>query len=224
MRFVDLVFWLLITLTDAYVLYLFVVRKLSRKFFFLFMYFLLAVTFGLTQFVIWAHSGWGSIQYFYFYYLSDGLLAVALLMSVFELSARLRAVSVGRLFALLVTGVVLAAMVSFLGMRGWFSSSHLARFLIIAWVENHPVVGSVVVLSVWSWKRRNNHHDRVAAGLVNVLSLYFLLLLIVDVAYVFARNLPVFGEVSTMAGAWLPIGCGFAAVSREPFRQAKAPR
>ena len=53
MRSADLALWMLTTLTQAFVVYLFVAQKLSRDFFFLSLYFLLAVTFRITRFVLW---------------------------------------------------------------------------------------------------------------------------------------------------------------------------
>lgn len=215
MRAADIVLWLLTTLTQAFVVYLFVAQKPSRKFFFLYLYFLLAVASSITRFIVFSYLGWSSISYFYSYYFGEGLLAIILLMSVFDMSAKLGAISADRRPALLLTGMFFGAMGTLF--RVMVSPYHSTRTLITSWVEDNLIVGGVVVLLLWLWKISHDPHDPLAARLVNVLSFYFLLLLFLDLTSVFGPNryVSTVNQISPMAAAWLPIGCGFAIIPRD---------
>jgi hypothetical protein len=84
----DLTLWLLTTLVEIIVVYLFIIQGLFRKFLFLSFYFLLSVTISIGRCAIYHYDVW-SVFYFHFYYFTDALLSVFLFLSVCELSVRL---------------------------------------------------------------------------------------------------------------------------------------
>src|ERR1700747_2221933 len=84
----DLVMWLLTTLFEAFVACVFVLQGLSRKFRFLNLYFVLSVIVSVGRYVVFSYCGLASFEYVYFYYDTDVLLTLALLMSICELSVQ----------------------------------------------------------------------------------------------------------------------------------------
>src|SRR5260370_17367568 len=82
----DLTLWLLTTLVEIFVVCLFIIQGLFRKFLFLSFYFLLSVTISFGRYVLYDFR---FVSYVYFYYLTDFLLTVFLFLSICELSVRL---------------------------------------------------------------------------------------------------------------------------------------
>src|SRR5215469_17646076 len=86
---VELALWLLTTLVDGFVVYLFVLQGLFRRFLFLSLYFLLSVTNGIAWCVTLFHFRFSSIEYGYLFHIAYPLSSVVLLLSVIELSLRI---------------------------------------------------------------------------------------------------------------------------------------
>ena len=76
---IDLVMWLLTTLVEAFVVCVFVIQGLSRKFLFLNLYFALCVIGSVRRYVVVSYRGLASLEYAYFYYATDAVLTLALL-------------------------------------------------------------------------------------------------------------------------------------------------
>src|SRR5215467_1543893 len=111
----DLTLWLLTTLVEIIVVYLFIIQGLFRKFLFLSFYFLLSVTISIGRYALYRYDFW-SVAYFYFYYFTDALLTVFLFLSISELSVRLVGTKIRRQKVVLwsTCALLVAAWLSFL--------------------------------------------------------------------------------------------------------------
>jgi hypothetical protein len=84
-----LTLWMLTTFVEAFVVWLFLIRGLFRKFLFLNFYLLLSVTISIGRYAVLSYFGYVSSEFAYFYYFSDALLTVSLFLSICELNMRL---------------------------------------------------------------------------------------------------------------------------------------
>jgi hypothetical protein len=82
----DLTLWLLTTFVEGFVVYLFVIQGLLRKFLFLNMYLLLSAVIGVARYAVYSHFGFLPDGVTYFYYSSEALLTIFLFLSICELS------------------------------------------------------------------------------------------------------------------------------------------
>src|SRR5258708_2325011 len=82
----DLTLWLLTTAVEAFVVYLFLIKGLFRKFLFLNFYLLLSVTVKMGRYASLFLFGFVSSEYWFFFYLTEALLTVFLFLSICELS------------------------------------------------------------------------------------------------------------------------------------------
>jgi hypothetical protein len=199
---------------EAFVVYLFFAQRLSGRFFFFNAYFLLAVTMGIGRYAVLTWSGISSLEYAYFYFFTDGLLSVLLFLSIFEIKARLDGTKVLRRKNLLLSvGALLAT--------AWFSfqiaslSTFKATHFVFEFSQNIYVVCCLAIAVLWIWKLLNDPQDRTAARFVNVLSVYFALFLLrYGVRQLTPHDVSYMNSLWPMTGAWLPLGCGFALVSK----------
>ncbi|PYU44109.1 MAG: hypothetical protein DMG54_10385 [Acidobacteria bacterium] len=86
---IDLTLWLLTTLVEGFVVYLFLIRGLFRRFLFLNFYLLFSATANIGRYAVLYYFGFTSPEYFHFYYFSEAPLKITLFISVCELSLRL---------------------------------------------------------------------------------------------------------------------------------------
>ena len=205
---VDLTLWLLTTLVEAFVVYLFVVQRLFRKFLFLNFYLLHGVIISVGRYAIL--SRFGSSEYLCFYYFTDALLMVFLFLGTCEVSARCVGTKMRRRRVVLLSATAFLAAV-------WSSVSVASSWDAGGFVDelsrNIVYVCCLGMVLLWAWKLRNNPEDQLAARFVNVLGVAFSLLLLIYRARQMAPHLPGLNNLYWMAGAWLPLGCGFALVS-----------
>lgn len=217
----DLTLWMLTTLVEAFVMCLFLVRALFRKFLFLNFYLLLSVATSIGRYALLSHFGYASSEYAYFYYFSDAILTISLFLSICELTLRLVGTKMPRRrVALLTAGALLAAALFTFSVASSSDVRVTTRFVFELSQNMFFACGFAIAL-LWAWKLRNDPEDRIAARFVDVLSIYFSLFFL---AYG-ARQLAPYASgphaLLAMIGAWLPLGCGFALVSQDQPRRTK---
>lgn len=208
---VDLALFLLTTLVDGFVVYLFVFQRLFLRFLFLSLYFLLSVTISIAWCVTLFHLRFPPIEHRDFFDIAYLLSSVVLLLGVIELSLRITRTKM-RPWEIIMWGILLV--------MGCF----IVALLTDAWVfrlffvwpsEGVLFMCGFAVVLLWVWKLVKKPADGIAARFVNVLALYFLLFFLVSGARQTSSSSAVaaLGNLSWMMGAWLPLGCGFALVS-----------
>src|SRR6266478_7308415 len=212
---IELVLWLLTTLIEAFVVYLFLIRGLFRKFLFLNFYLLLSATSSIGRYAVLYHFGYTSPEYLYFYYFSEAPLTITLFICVGELSLRL----VGDKLppsrvALWSAGALLAIALFSLSDASSGGYRVAARF-VIELSRNIFYACSLGIVLLWFWKLRNDPEDRFAARFVNVLGVYFSVFVLIYGARQLVPHASGLGNLYPMLGAWLPLGCGFALVSHQ---------
>jgi hypothetical protein len=213
----DLALWMLTTLVEAFVVCLFLARGLFRKFLFFNLYLTLCVVLSLGRYLILLRFGLRSSEYSHFYFYTDAVLTLALFLGICELGVRLVGTEMRWRFALLSAGaLVAAAWVSYSVVS--LSPARMGMHFLFELSENIFWVCTLAIVLLWTWKLRNNPEDRTAARLINVLSVYFLLVLLAYGARQLAPHTDGLRNLLPMSGAWLSLGCGFALVSREDSR------
>ena len=206
---------LLTTLVEAYAVCLFLIQGLFRKFLFFNFYLLLRIFINIGRYYVLHQFGLASPEYRYFYYYCDAPLTLSLFVCVCELSLRVVVARVPR------RGIVFWSAGAFLA-TVWFSfaiasfSGHRITYFLLEFTQNIYFVCCLAIVLLGIWKLRNDSEDRIAARLVNVLAVYFFLFLVVHgVRQLVPYETSGLNNVYPMIGAWLPIGCGFAVVTRQ---------
>jgi hypothetical protein len=212
----DLTLWMLTTFVEAFVVWLFLIRGLFRKFLFLNFYLLLSVTISIGRYAVLSYFGYVSSVYAYFYFFSDALLAVFLFLSICELSMRLVGTRMPRgRVALLSAGTLFAA--AFFSFSAESSSGlRVTTRFVYGLSQNIFFACGFAIVLLWAWKLRNDPDDRIAARFVGVLSVYFSLFFLSYGASHLAPHASGPDSLFPMIGAWLPLGCAFALVSQDP--------
>jgi hypothetical protein len=212
----ELTLWLLTTLVEAFVVFLFLIQGLFRKFLLLNIYLLFSVTIAMARFAVLYYFGFTSSEYAYFYYFTDALLTICLFLSLCELSVRLVGTKMVRRKAVVWSAGALLA-------TSWFSflivssqGAHVTTRFVVELSQNIFFVCCLAIVLLWVWNLRNYPEDRIAAKFVNVLSVYFSLFMLMYGARQLAPQVSSFiNNLAPIMGAWLPLGCGFALVSPE---------
>ncbi len=212
----DLTLWLLTTLVEAFVVFLFLIQGLFCKFLLLNIYLLFSVTIAMGRFAVLYHFGFTSSEYAYFYYSTDALLTLFLFLSLCELGVRLVGTKVARRKATLWSAGALLA-------TSWFSflvvssqGAHVTTRFVVELSQNIFFVCCLAIVLLWVRKLRNYPEDRIAAGLFSVLSVYFSLYILMYGARQLAPQVSsLIINLGPLMGAWLPLGCGFVLVSPE---------
>src|SRR5215472_1245973 len=164
--------WLLTTLVEAFVVCVFVIQGLSRKFLFLNLYFALCVIVSVGRYVVVSYRGLASVEYAYFYYATDAVLRLALLMSILQLGVQVmgnrRKVKLWSACAILAAGCFcFVALSSVTGRRAIFQISEYVFFLC-----------GFAIFWIWVLQLVSYQVDRITARLVSVLCVLFLFLLL----------------------------------------------
>jgi hypothetical protein len=212
---VDLALWLLTTLVDGFVVYLFVLQGLFRRFVFLSLYFLLSVSISIAWCVTLCHFRFSSIEDGYFFFITYALSSVFLLLSVIELTLRITRTNMLRWKIIMWAGGILLAMACF-GVASLTHTRVTMSFLVES-SQNVLLMCGFAVELLWAWKLFKNPLDRVAARFVSVLGVYFLLFFLDYWATEISSRFNVVDlyNLPWMMSAWLPLGCGFTLVSQE---------
>jgi hypothetical protein len=209
----DVSLWLLTTLVEAFVVYLFLTRGVFRKFLFLNLYLISSILIRIGRFAVLFHSGIASAKYAYSYYFTDTLMAILLFLGISELAVRLFETKEPRRRMVFVSAVALVATALFnLLFESWRYG--VATVFVVELSRNFYFASGLTTVLLWVWKLRNDPEDRTADRVVGVLSVYFLLFFLIYGARQLAPHATGLDNVVPMIGAWLPIGCGFVLVSR----------
>jgi hypothetical protein len=202
----DRILWLLTTAAQAIVVYLFLTRGLFRKFLFLNLFLSLSAAFSLIGCLIYARSI--DMSYVDFYYFTQLLLTVVLLLSVYEVIVYLAGATMRRAMAYRVVAVLLAATwlpslaAPPLPSRVFFAAS-LSQILYL--------LGGLALAALCAWMLFKSPHDPLAARLGIVFAAYFSLFLLTYGAHQWTPR--VIHILFPVANACLPIGCGFVVLS-----------
>jgi hypothetical protein len=214
----DQTFWLLTTSAEAFVVCLFIMQGLFRKFLLFNSYLVFSVATSILRYHVFSRFGVSSLEYFYIYFYTDALLTLLLFLSIFELSVRLVGTRMPRRRVVSLSGAALLA-------TAWFSysvvslgSHRLITHFPFEFSQNTYFLCCLAVVLLWVWKVRNDPEDWLAARFVNVLTVYFSLIVLGYGVHQLAPHLASDNNLYPMAGAWLPVGCGFALASYEPPR------
>lgn len=212
---IDLTLWLLTTLVEAFVVYLFLIRGLFRRFLFLNFYLLFSATVNIGRYAVLYRFGLTSPEYIHFYYFSEAPLTITLFICVCELSLRVVGDRLPRWRVALWSAGALVAMALFsLSDASSWGYRVAARFF--PELSQHILFAcSLGIVLLWLWKLRNDPEDRFAARFVNVLGVYFSLFVLINGAYRLVPHASGLGNLYPMLDAWLPLGCGFALVSHQ---------
>ncbi len=206
----DLTLWLLTTFVEGFVVYLFLIQGLLRKFIFLNMYLLLSAVIGVARYVVYSHFGFSREVYFS----SEALLMIFLFFSICELSLVLAGDRIHRrTMTLWGVGAFVLALLLSLPLVRKVGSGVTASFLTELSQQLFYVCCIAGVL-LWAWKLRHDPVERIAARLADVLAVYFsLFLIIICVASASVSRPASLDFLCQMSFAWLPLGCGFVIVS-----------
>lgn len=214
----DQTLWLLTTSAEAFVVCLFIIQGLFRKFLLFNSYLLFSVAISILRCFVLYRFGFSSPEYIYIYFYTDALLTLFLFLSIFELSVRLVGTRMPRRRVVSLSAAALLA-------TAWFSysvvsagSHRLITHFAVEFSQNTYFLCCLAVVLLWAWKVRNDPEDWLAARFVNVLTVYFSLFFLGYGVGQLAPHLASVNNLHQMAGAWLPVGCGFALVSYEPPR------
>ncbi len=209
----DQILWLLTTLVEAFVVCIFVAQGLFRKFLFLNSYLLLSVALGIGWWLKTFDLRWGFIEYFCFSWFSYALLSFLFFLAICELSVRLLgtrmplrkvlSLGLGTLLAVALLSLVADPFGPILGPPA--VSALPVGIFFACWVT---------VVLLWAWKVRNDPENRIAGRLVAVLGVYLSLVLLSYGLFQIAPLVSSSNDLPAMAAAWLPLGCGFALLSR----------
>ena len=220
----DWTLWFLTTLVEVFVVYLFVIRGLFRKFRFFNCYLLVSVATGISRVVFVSAFGSARVEYDYLYFFTDALVTLFLFLSICELTTHVVGTKMPRKKVVLLSAAALlvAAWSSFAA-----HSSDGLRFTtntVFELSQNIFFVCSLGIALLWVRKLRNKPDDWIAGQFVNVLSVYFLVFFLLWYGMSQgASNISALRNVSVMVNAWLPLGCGFALASYEQPRETLSP-
>ena len=214
----DLALWLLTGVVEAFAVCLFWVQGLSRKFLLLNYYLLLCAIISASRFAVLHQYGITSSAYAYFYYYSDALLTVFLFLSICELSLRLARSKISRR-RLALTGAGAFLAVSLLSASiASHSSMRMMIHFVVELSQNLFFASCLATTALWVWKTFGDPEDRIAARFVGVMFVYTSIFILLYGARQLAPQVTLNHQLVPMLALWLPIGCGFIAVSHEQPR------
>jgi hypothetical protein len=208
----DLVLWLMTTLVELFVLGLIIVQGMFRKFPFLNLYLLACIAANISRYAVYNNFGLASSNYVYTYYYTDALLSLTLFLSVCELTVRLVGAVIRTWKIILFCAGVFVFIVALSVSMAPFWDTHSVIEL-SANLFDASLLGIAALICFWSL--RNRPANRIAARLVIVVAIY---LSVIFLNYEACQYLPRAYDpsiLSEMAGAWLPLGCGFALISNQ---------
>jgi hypothetical protein len=210
--------WLGATLLAGYVAALGWRLGVARHFPLLTTYLVLSLLLGLSRWVIFAQWGFDSDLYMNFYYISDAILTVVVYLVVIELCRSVLPAKHGKplpRYSLAI--LVLLAAVSYAEI--WQSHMQLVTSFAYELSNNLWFVSVGVTLVLWGLIYYRGLPRGIAAHMVQVWGVYFLLMASTYFFFYFFHNLPPSAprlhlEIPEMAGVWLPLGLGFAILSK----------
>jgi hypothetical protein len=210
--------WMGTTLLAGYVAALGWRLGVARRFPFLTVYLLLSLCVELSRWAIVERWGFTPELYMNFYYGSDLLLAVALYLVMLELQRRLLPDQLWRLLHQCSLAVVgLWTVVSYAEI--WTFDKQRLMLCAYELSSNLWFVSLGLILILWVIIRVRDLPRGIAAQMVQVWGIYFLLMASTYVLFHFFNTLPTSAprlhlEMPVMAEVWLPLGLGFAILNK----------
>jgi hypothetical protein len=210
--------WIGATLLAAYVAALGWRLGVARRFPFLTAYLVLSLGAELSRLLIFERWGFTAELWMNFCYGSDLLLAVALYFVILELQRRLLPAQLWRLLHRCSLAIVgLWTVVSYAEI--WKSDRQRLMLCSHELSSNLWFVSPGLILVLWVIIYLRDLPRGVAAGMVQVWGIYFLLMGSTYVFLHFFHNLPPSAprlhlEIPVMAEVWLPLGLGFAILNK----------
>lgn len=217
----DFALWLLTAVVEAFAVYLFWVQGLSRKFLLLSFYLLLCAIICAGRFAVFYQYGLTSSAYVYFYYYSDALLTVFLFLSICELSLRLARSKISRRRLALTGAVAFLVVFLFSASIASQSSMRMMSHFVIELSQNLYFASYLAIAALWVWKTFGDPEDRTAARFVGVVFGYISMFILLYGVRQLAPQVAFDHQFGQMMAVWLPIGCGFIAVSHEQRPNSK---
>jgi hypothetical protein len=208
--------YLLTTLVEVFVVYLFLARGLFRKFLFFNCYLIASVATDIARWIFFSHFVAFRIEYFDLTYFAGALLSLFLYLGICQLARHLVGTRIpcNRVLLLSALALLAAAWASFATV--WTSDVRSATYFASELSENICVVSVLGVAPLWVWSLRNKPDDWISAQLLNVLSIYFLVFsLLWHEGFQKTPDFHVIDTLYPMVTAWLPLGCGFVLASDE---------
>jgi hypothetical protein len=210
--------WMGATLLAGYVAALGWRLGVARRFPFLTVYLLLSLCVELSRWAIVERWGFTPELYMNFYYGSDLLLAVALYFVILELQRRLLPAQLWRLLHRCSLAIVgLWTVVSYAEI--WTFDKQRLMLCAYELSSNLWFVSLGLILILWVIIRVRDLPRGIAAQMVQVWGIYFLLMASTYVLFHFFNTLPTSAprlhlEMPVMAEVWLPLGLGFAILNK----------
>jgi hypothetical protein len=171
-----------------------------------------------SRLAIFCHFGYYSSEYIYFYYFSDAHLTVFLFLSICELSQRLAGSKISRrLLALTGTGAFLLVSLFSALIASQSSMRMMSRFVVVL-SQNLFFASCLAIAALWAWKTFGDPEDRIAARFVGVVFVYISIFILPYGARQLVPQVAFNLQLPQMMALWLPLGCGFIAVSHEQPR------
>jgi hypothetical protein len=207
--FPEYLLWIGATLLAGYVAALSWRLGVARQFPLLTTYLVLSLFGGLARSVTLARWGLASELYMYLYYGSDLVLAVGVYLVILELQRPLLPAQFCRMLRRCSLAIVSL----------WTVVSYTEMPCAYELATNLWFVSLGLILLLWVFIYLRDLRRGIAAELVRVWGIYFLLLGSGHVFFYFFHNLSSSAprlhlEVPVMAEVWLPLGLGFAMINK----------
>jgi peptidoglycan/LPS O-acetylase OafA/YrhL len=211
----DLALWLMTTVVELFVVCFTIAQRQFQKFPFLNLYLMASIATNISRYVVFHNFGMASSNYVYLYYFTDSVLTLFLFLSICELAVRLVGTEIRSWKIILLCVSVLAVM----AVLSFVQAPFRAMYFIVQFSENlfYACFFGVAAL-ICFWGLKNRPADRIAGRLVTVLCVYFCLTFLIFRAHQYLprpSDAETLYTMAAMAGAWLPLGCGFALVSNQ---------
>ena len=182
---------------------------------------LLCAIITASRLAVFYYFGFSSSEYVYFYYFSDALLTVFLFLSICELSLCLARSKISRR-RLALTGAGAFLVVSlFSALIASHSSTRMMSHFVVELSQNLYFASCLAIAALWFWKTFGDPEDRIAARFVSVVFVYTSIFILLYGARKLAPQVTFDHQLGQMMAVWVPLGCGFAAVSQEQPRITK---
>jgi hypothetical protein len=210
----DFAWWIVGTLTSAFVCGLIVLRGRLRRYRMLACYFGISVLVEWMRLEVFRHYGINSSQYMYIYYYSDCLLALLLYFAVAEHFVRVCDSSTARKYARIGSFLLAGCVGIISGVVVEQSSAKMMTHLVVEYSNylSYATAGLALLLFVASLRNRGvTFHDRLLAF---VLASYLALM---PWQYLLRRLYPGFNSiVYTSAFLWVLLLLGVAYIFSDP--------
>jgi hypothetical protein len=210
--------WIGATLLAGYVAALSWRLGVSRHFPLVTTYLALSLVTDLARFIILGRFGFTAEQFMVTYYVSDSILAVVVFLVVIELCRSILPAKHWKLLPRYSLAIlVLLTVVSYAEI--WQSDTQRLMLCSYELATNLQFVSLGLILVLWGIIYFRDLPRGMAAQMVRVWGVYFLLMASTYFIFHFFHNLPPSAprmhlEIPEMAEVWLPLGLGFAILNK----------